>query len=508
MLCSSAESLAANDHAWTRSELAVLKTCEGAVQLFKQFPDSIWRGYDLSKQPFVAYVPDQWALLMNATGNVEQFAPYPADWPNLGSQVRYHIGRYGDLGGQLAFDLPVDGITTVAIGFPTSYDTLPHFNAGVFGTFIHEAFHQYQHAAFGDIPWEREERYPILDRNNTSLVVVEMRLLEDALKAMKTNDRARCAEVTRQFVAVRNYRWSHADPIVARYEQGQEINEGTAQYVGTKGIELAKRLRYESSLAGLTTTLQDDLSHLSFPDAIMDNMHERLTGISLSPDDVPRNRIYPVGCAQGYLLDYFKVPWKESAQKAGPEFTFMNLLRGAVDAVPDSSARIIEDVKDRYKYETILSATDSLIHDYQLGFDNALTAFEAQPGQRVTMIFTTRRLSRSRSSMGKKWTMDRGARALCNGYRIYTLKGDSLAFELRDAGVYEQTDWDAHRYEVAFVSQDSLAITLDGMSVHSITPDEQPFARIAISSPSFSLTAARRGTFQWNGREAIVKLLQ
>jgi len=46
----------------------------------------------------------------------------------------------------------------------------------------------------------------------------------------------------KEFIAVRNYRWKHADNYVRKYEQGQEINEGTARYVEMKAMDCFLKL--------------------------------------------------------------------------------------------------------------------------------------------------------------------------------------------------------------------------------------------------------------------------
>ena len=33
-------------------DLDALKVCEGIIQLFKQYPDSVWPGYNLAQKPF------------------------------------------------------------------------------------------------------------------------------------------------------------------------------------------------------------------------------------------------------------------------------------------------------------------------------------------------------------------------------------------------------------------------------------------------------------------------
>ncbi len=279
------------------ADYTVLKVCEGVIQLFKQMPDSVWPGYDLSKRPFIVYIPEKWALLLNYSKEADGFTSYPEDWPALGTNVLFHKGQYKDLAGQLAFYVSVDTMETVAVS------SLGQSEVELFGYIIHEALHQYQYDAFGEIPWEREQKYPIQDRENTALAYLEMRLLMDALRMATADDRERCLEYMRQFVAVRNHRWKQSDPFVEKYEQGKEISEGTAEYVEMRSIELMTQLEYESSLSELTKSLSEHFSSISMPEFQLSDFQNRITENSVSPEDMPRNRIYPVASAQGFLLD-------------------------------------------------------------------------------------------------------------------------------------------------------------------------------------------------------------
>ena len=243
-LCFFVESGIAAEHPLSEDEITCLKICEGIIHLFKQHSNDIWPGYDLSKMPFIVYVPEKWVLLFNVDEEIQGFGPWPEGWPDLGTKVLYHEGSYENLVGQLVFDFQINDFKTVAIMVPKK---LPEVR--LFGHIVHEAFHQFQIGNFGEIQWQREERYPILNVENTSLAYLEMRLLMDALEAMFEGDSDQAVDRGRQFVAVRNFRWGQSDSFISRYEQGQEIREGTARYVEMKSVELMKNANYESSFS-------------------------------------------------------------------------------------------------------------------------------------------------------------------------------------------------------------------------------------------------------------------
>lgn len=404
----------------SKEDYTALKICEGVIQLFKQFPDSVWPGYDLAKRPFIVYIPEKWVLLFNYSQETDDFTFYPKDWPDLGTQVLFHPGQYKDLAGQLVFDLPIDSVKVAAIPFTGKSEV------ELFAFIVHEAFHQYQGSAFGEIPWEREEKYPIQDSQNTALAYLEMRLLMDALRASEKDQIRKCREYVKQFVAVRSYRWQNVDPFVAKYEQGQEINEGTAKYAELRSIALFKELEYKSSLAGLTSPLFEDFSSILMPEYLLADFQARITDSSVSPEDIPRNRIYPVGAAQGFLLDYFKINWKTKAQQAGYKFSFAQLLSEYLGVKKSQVEKLVNKAKKEYGYERVLVSTDKLIQEYLSGFNKELESFEGQPGYRIEIELNTNGLSRSRSSFAKDWVVDKGTRELRNHYNIYVLDRKSV----------------------------------------------------------------------------------
>ncbi len=478
-----------------------LKICEGVIQLFKQFPDSVWPGYNLAQRPFIVYVPEKWALLFNCSKPVDDFTSYPKDWPDLGTQVLFHPGQYKDLAGQLVFDLPIDSVKVAAIPLTGKSEV------ELFAFVVHEAFHQYQGSAFGEIPWEREEKYPIQDSLNTSLAYLEMRLLMDALRASEKDQIKKCREYVKQFVAVRSYRWQNVDPFVAKYEQGQEINEGTAKYAELRSIALFKGLEYKSSLAGLTNPLSEDFSPILMPEYLLADFQARITDSSVSPEDMPRNRIYPVGAAQGFLLDYFKINWKKKAQEAGDKFSFAQLFGEYVGVKKNQVEKLVKKAKKGYGYERVLASTEKLIQEYLSGFNKELESFEAQPGYRIEIELNTNGLSRSRSSSAKNWVVDKGTRELRSHYNVYVLKNSLLNLQLHDLGVYEQNNWDARVKKVVFYVPEFDSITLDEQPVTLTEGTQVRFKKMEVNGNTWKFTCEKEGTIEISDNKVKINLL-
>jgi len=311
----------------TREESTLLKVTAGINYTFKNYANEIWPGYDLSKKSYVAYLPDGWALYINAKSIPQEFQSYPDKWPDLGTGAFIHYGAYKDLVGQFVFDFQIDSITTFAMGLPKdllfSMDN-PYYY--LLSSTIHEGFHQYQHTNFGEIPWAREEYYPILDVENSILASLEMHLLEDALQEMYNKDQISMEEHLKQFAAVRNYRWNHLNSYIKKYEQGQEINEATARYVEMKSIECFLKLDYKKINNQLLTAIEENMVNLKIKDLLFNDMKSSLTEVAVSPDNMMRNRIYPIGAFLGYMLDNLKIEWKGLFQSAGSNVSFSQIL--------------------------------------------------------------------------------------------------------------------------------------------------------------------------------------
>jgi hypothetical protein len=493
--------------AFTGHETAALEATEAVVHLFKQNPGAVWPGYDLSHQPFIVYVPEKWALLLNApAGNaVEGFSALPSGWPDLGVPALYHEGQYKDLVGQLAFALPVADFEVAAVGIPEGLVPDQAFpNPGMMDFIIHENFHEFQDKSFGEIPWAREERYPILDEVNTALAYLEMALLRDALGPAYARDRARLEGLVRLFAAVRKERWEKGPPFVRSYEQGQEIREGTAQYVQMRCADLLKGLDYRSSVNG--RRVHDALKGFSPLATRSKDFETRMKGNTIQPDDMIRNRIYPVGATLGFLADALGIAWKDAAQKAGPDFAFHDVLDGGLTPNGRSDPVLVEEVKRRYGYEAILTATRAAIAAYKRDFDEALGAFEAQPGVRVEIGFSYRSLSRSRVGAGRKWVLDAGAVSLGRTYRVFTLKNDVLTLETKDNGVLEHDDWDAKKKQVALFAPEITALTIDG-AAGAFTPSlSREFKSLDLAGPNFAISVKGPGAILVSGPTVKVTL--
>lgn len=479
-------------------ELTALQVCEGVTQLFRRFPDSVWPGYNLAATPYLFYIPEQWALLVNTDTPLEDFRSYPTDWPPLGTDAVLHRGQYDDLIGQLQFGLTLDSLNVVAVPF----DGEAPLQAFAFVT--HEAFHQFQMLNFNEIPWSREELYPIEDAENTSLAALEMILLMHALTAADIHDDARCREWVNEFIAVRHARWSR-DEYVAEYEQGQEINEGTAKYAEVKATSLMPRVGYVSNIDGIPP-LANAFKRVTMPQYLIDDFMERMTDGTVSPDDVLRNRIYPVGCAQGFLLDHFNIDWKPKAQEAVTEFTFAGLLQDYLRTDTTQFAAMIRRAKDDWRYDEIVTATKRLIGKYNKGFEAAVDSFEAQGGYRISVSMQFRSLRRSRRSGARKWIADRGTLELRNPYNVYTLSNDDFKLEFQNTGVLEKNDWKTRERTVTAYIPSFDTVDVNGHRIGLQNMPERPFDSLRVTGDQILIEYRRGGTVSIDGSRIDIRL--
>jgi hypothetical protein len=293
---------------------------------------------------------------------------------------------------------------------------------------------------------------------------------------------------------------------VRRFEQGLEIREGTAKYVEVRATDLARGLKYDSHLPA-AKPLSEIFPESSAGRLLLMDFERRFTDGALAPGDVPRNRVYSVGAAQGFLLDSLGVEWKDEAQRAGPDFTFAQLLQETVVGDDANADRLVADAKRKYAFDTIVATTQKLIGDYERSYRGALATFEAQPGERIEIELSSNGVTRSRVSRERRWVVNEGQRTLSTRYAVYTLKNDELQFQVKDAGVLEDDDWDTRHKTVAFFARGNVAVTLDD---EPLTPEDgrlHSFQRARVVADNVTLEYAQPGSLRRAGECLKIRLL-
>ncbi len=481
----------------SEKKLILLKVVTSIHFTFEQCAKTIWPGYDLSSQPYIAYWPQAFVLYLNGRRAPAQFEPYPEDWPALPNRAFIHYGGYDDLVGQFASNVCIDSVVTFAMGLP---ETLlfsaerPAFM--LLGSTIHEGFHQFQHDHFGEIPWAREEWYPILSVPNTALASLEMHILRQAITAMFNGQHQRLKNLARQFVAVREYRWRQAPPFVKKYEQGQEINEGTARYVEMKAMECFLNLDTTRIQNDLFKELKNELSGMTIEQLLLNDMYDRLSGLAVAPGDMPRNRIYPVGAALGFLLDRLGIDWKMKFQAAGSRVSFSGLLKQFFKMDSATFPQLLSQARAEFHYAKIEQAARQLTEHYLSEYRQALEKFNQQQGLCVEVEVSSNGLQRFRSTKDKKWLVENGKKQLALHYNLYALKsltGSRFELELKDCAVFEQNDWKKRRKKVIFYCADSPTVLADTVRIDLQTSVEKRFQTLRLNGARLKLQAEQSG---------------
>lgn len=490
----------------SRLDSADLRTVNAAVTVFRESHDSVWPGYDLSLQPFLIYRPGQWAVLLNPQGDIEGFQPYPKSWPQLAAPALLRLGGNPGLVGQLEFDVPAGTARVVAIPLADNLPEQAHARAqSLFAFVVHEAFHEFQRTAFGTADEPSEERYPILDTDNSVGAALEMHILEDAVRAVARRDSAGARRFAGMFLAQRRFRWEHASPPVREFERTKELTEGTAKYVEARLVAIA------ADLCRTGTVIDKDVcpsfNSVTVPGYLQTDFESRLTDGTLSPADVPRNRIYPTGAAMGVLLDFFGVDWKHRAARLPADSTLADLLASSIPVPAGGVASLREEADRRYDLPRLRRRTQSLADAYISEADAAIRAFEAQPGHRVEVQLPAVGTSRSRSSSAKRWVVNNGNRVFCSDFIAYTLRrpNNQVSVSVERRAVLDDLVPPGERH-VAFFVPSVDSITVDGVPLAGASVSDHRFEVLSARGAGFSLDVRDSGTLTMSAGRVVVRV--
>lgn len=464
----------------------IISVISEIIALFRVHNNDIWPGYDLSKESFILYRPDKWALLINAKEKISDFGPSPAGWPVFSIPVLYHGGRYKDLVGQLSFNYKIGDKTAVAIPVLSSSEQISREEVkGVFGFIIHEAFHQYQGAHFTKSSYDppREEEYPILDEENNAFASLEVILLKNALQGAIEKNRDKCLESMRKFIIVREYRWARDPSFIEPFEKSLEVVEATAKYVELKSQTIKGSSFYISETDMLKSLVKD--------------LAEFIKEGSLVPRDMPRYRVYPVGAAEAFILDYLKIVWMKNAQAENDKFTFIQKMIAYLK--PTDKQTDLDSIKNEYNYSRILSKAKAQIKQFQNQADEALSKFNNTPGIKVKVMVTSDSFNRSRSS-GKgdeRFHLERGAFVFDTNLRTFSLKTkNDFQLILKDRSVVDAKP-DKTKRIVSFVHPSNTRtffIVIDGI-IHKLAESQSLkwYKSININEPGFEVSSTKPG---------------
>lgn len=482
------------------------------ITAFRAQGDAAWPGYDLARRSLLVYLPDRWAVLLNAPHSVDGFSDYPGDWPGLGVPAELHTGSLEGLRGQLQFDWKLDGITTAAIAPTRGLDQGRRAAVGSGFTFIaHEAFHQFQRDAFQSLAGDQpEEEYPVLDSENTALASLEMRLLVDAVEAAARPDSARTRELTEEFLAVRKERWERAPEVIPRFERPQEIMEGSAQYVEVRSVGLIGDLCRDPLRSSDPALACDVFNGVTQELYLLADFADRLSDGVIDPVDMPRNRVYPTGAALGLLLDLFGVEWKTRVSDAANSPGLAEILREGIRWRPGEGDSLLARAKRHYTYQSIRAECDRRIQAYEAEYQDGVDNLRSAPGIHLSIETSILNLSRSRSCEGRRLVLGHPTRSFSRRCHVYTLKHvgtDDLFVEIRESPIIEEADAGGTARRVDFVAPDIRTAELDGRAVDLAAAGGFPFRRLRLAGSTFQIRYDGPGTLEVSPERIVARLI-
>lgn len=285
------------------------------VQLGARHGDEIFPGFRPDTIPLLIVLPGQGAMLFGWRGTLPVgYNPHP---------VAAHAGWRAEAtpgAASTAIQLAGRPVAQVVAASLEPVDLVP--------LGLHEAFHVFQGVAraagrrFG--AGENAmlvSSYPVFNLETESLFALEGRVLHAALAA---TSKAKQRELTQQFIGVRRWRHRLAGPSVAEFDQASELNEGLAQYVLVRALELLATQGGAPQRALATKQLQQQ--------------HEQLRNLTGNDRLSLRLRFYHTGPAIATLLDRIgDVRWKRELLDGNWSLQDLLALVSGADRIADAA---------------------------------------------------------------------------------------------------------------------------------------------------------------------------
>jgi hypothetical protein len=205
--------------------------------------------------------------------------------------------------------------------------------AGMIGLGAHEAFHVWQKAAREQGRYRDGENsalvieYPEFDSDTEAGFALEGRLLANAL-ASRDADSVR--DLAWSFIAARESRHRSIGPELSAFEEDAELNEGIAQYIYLRAVELAGE---HGDLPAGTVASEVRAETGRLDSTLIDDAERSL-----------RRRFYTTGSALGRLLDVVAGDaWKSEIGERGLSLHAMLAISSGYRAREDSLVRLARE---------------------------------------------------------------------------------------------------------------------------------------------------------------------
>lgn len=302
-----------------------------AVRLGRAHGPELWPGFRPDTMPALFVLPGKGSFLFNWQGPLPpQYSVVPA-LPGAAWQESGALGA-----ASTASELAGRNVAQVAIGTADP--------AYLLATLFHEAFHVVQRvSARPGLKFGKGENsyyvatYPVFSESNETLFALEGRILAAALE---TSSRTRKRELAREFVAVRRARHRSLDGSFAEFDRASELNEGLAEYVLLRTLEL------QASDAALPAQWRAAARRS------LGEETRRLARLTANVTQSFRLRFYSTGPAQARLLDALSgTGWKSRllaenryldealAEASGLDAAEQRAFAGAMEAFDSAAVR-------------------------------------------------------------------------------------------------------------------------------------------------------------------------
>lgn len=242
---------------------------------------------------------------------------------------------------------------------------------------FHEAFHGFERdRTRKGAEWRAESaelvfEYPGDSARNNVLFNIEGRILFSALQASNVST---LRKRLRQFISVRQLRQGELEPLLVSFEKDAELNEGLAEYAGTKAV-----------LVGIKAANRQQISvpfQFRNVNDFIEKKFERFNSTVPAKNNI-RTKFYNTGAAQGLLLDRLMPDWKMRVQEHGT--ALQELLEEATKFLGGNSQSTPESALRQYGYADLLKDEEQFAAKRQAEVQAQLDSVLNQEGQRYVI---------------------------------------------------------------------------------------------------------------------------
>lgn len=333
---------------------SVLSVYAEVVRVVENHGSDLWPGFRPDTTPLKLVIRERGTLLLGWSGELPEGMSPVEGVPQTG-----WVSEADRAAASFATTINSRSVAQLSIG---DFSPTP-----MFALMIHEAFHVFERANRSDDALfgggENSflvTRYPIFDIDNETGVALEGRVLAEAISGNSDDADA----FARELVALREQRHRRMGVDLAEFEFMAELNEGLAQYVQVRALELVAD---ERSVGWWREALAEANSELA-----------RLDNLTSEQTQSFRRRFYTTGTGLGKLLDRLaQNEWKRQLME-------QNLtLQGAIAVHSGYRARetvLRNAAEQRHDVASISANAEHIIAARRTNRQARLDSILSQPG--------------------------------------------------------------------------------------------------------------------------------